>query len=53
MGLDIKKTIDKIDDKIPDSVKDEAKKLATKENLEKLKDAAGDVIDKVTKKKKD
>ena len=45
-GLDdIKKTLDKVDDKIPDSVKDEAKKLASKDNLEKVKDKAGDVIE--------
>ena len=53
MGLDIKdikKTLGSLDDKIPDSVKDDvvkkAKSLATKENLEKAKDAIEDIFDK-------
>ena len=47
-GLDdIKKTIDKVEDKIPDEVKEKAKELATKENLEMVKDKAGDIIEKV------
>lgn len=44
---DIKGKIDKLEDSIPDDVKEQAKKLATKENLEKVKDAAEDVIKKV------
>ncbi len=48
---DIKETVEKIDKAIPDEVKEQAKKLATKENLEKAKDIAQDVIKKVTDKK--
>lgn len=44
---DIKSKIDKLEDAIPDDVKEQAKKLATKENIEKVKDAAEDVIKKV------
>ena len=42
MALDIDNIKDKAEDlldKIPDDVKDKAKELATKENLEKAKDA--------------
>ena len=42
MALDIDNIKDKAEDlldKIPDEVKDKAKELATKENLEKAKDA--------------
>ena len=49
MGLNfysIKETIDKVDDKIPDDVKKKAKELATKENLEKAKDAVTDFFSK-------
>lgn len=48
---DIKETVEKIDKAIPDEVKEKAKSLATKENIEKVKDVAGDVIKKVTDKK--
>ncbi|MBQ9375566.1 MAG: hypothetical protein IJU04_04415 [Ruminococcus sp.] len=43
---DITKTVKDIEKKIPDDVKKEAKKLATKENLEKVKDAAEDLFKK-------
>lgn len=46
---DIKKKIDDIDDKIPDNVKDKAKELVSKENLEKIKDKAEDIVDKFKK----
>lgn len=45
--MDIKGTIDKIDKAIPDNVKEQAKKLATKENIDKAKNAAEDVLKKV------
>lgn len=43
----IKNKVENIEKAIPDDVKEQAKKLATKENLEKAKDAAEDVIKKV------
>lgn len=49
MGLNIdgiKQTIDKVDDKIPDDVKKKAKDLASKENLEKVKDTVTDFFNK-------
>ncbi len=46
---DLKKKAEKIGDKIPDEVVDKAKKLATKENLEKVKESAENVIDKFKK----
>lgn len=49
MGLNIdgiKQTIDKVDDKIPDDVKKKAKDLASKENLEKVKDTVTDFFSK-------
>lgn len=42
----IKQTIDKVDDKIPDDVKKKAKDLASKENLEKVKDTVTDFFSK-------
>ncbi len=57
MGLDlkeikdIKKTIDKLDDKIPEDVKKKAKDLATKENIEKVKDIVEDKLKKDSKDK--
>lgn len=56
MGLSIdgiKQTIDKVDDKIPEDVKKKAKELATKENLEKAKDAVTDFFSKKKDDKKD
>lgn len=44
---DIKSKVEGLEKAIPDDVKDKAKKLATKENIEKVKDAAEDVIKKV------
>lgn len=44
---DIKGKIDKLDKAIPDDVKEQAKKLATKENIDKAKNAAEDVLKKV------
>lgn len=48
---DIKDKVEKLEDKIPDEVVDKAKGLATKENLEKVKDKAEDIIDKFKKDK--
>ena len=44
---DIKSKVENLEKAIPDDVKEQAKKLATKENIEKVKDAAEDVIKKV------
>lgn len=44
---DIKNKVEGLEKAIPDDVKEQAKKLATKENIEKAKDAAEDVIKKV------
>ncbi|MBQ1537039.1 MAG: hypothetical protein IIZ73_01810 [Ruminococcus sp.] len=55
MALDVKDIAKKAEglvDKIPDEVKEKAKDLATKENLEKVKDEAEKIIDKVKKDKK-
>lgn len=47
MGLDdIKKKVEAVEDKLPDGVVETVKKAATKENLEKAKDVAEDVIEK-------
>lgn len=46
---DLKEKVEKLEDKIPDGVIDKAKELATKENLEKVKDKAEDLIDKFKK----
>jgi len=46
---DIKKKIDKIEDKIPDEVIEKVKDVATKENLEKVKGKAEDLIEKIKK----
>lgn len=44
---DIKNKVADLEKAITDDVKEQAKKLATKENLEKAKDAAEDVIKKI------
>ena len=44
--MDIKKAVESVEEKIPDGVVKKAKELATKENLEKAKDVAEDVIEK-------
>lgn len=52
MGIDfkdLKKKAEKIGDKIPDDAVEKAKKLATKENIEKVKDKAEDIIHKFKK----
>ena len=52
MALDFDNIKDKAEDlldKIPDDVKDKAKELATKENLEKAKDAVSGVFGKKDK----
>lgn len=46
---DLKEKVEDIGDKIPDEVIDKAKDLATKENLEKVKDKAEELIDKLKK----
>ncbi len=56
MALDIDNIKDKAEDlldKIPDDVKDKAKELATKENLEKAKDAVTGFFSKDKDKDKD
>ena len=56
MALDIGNIKDKAEDlldKIPDDVKDKAKDLATKENLEKAKDAVTGFFSKKDKDKDD
>ncbi|WP_294407759.1 hypothetical protein [uncultured Ruminococcus sp.] len=55
MGIDfkdIKKKLEQAEDKIPDDVKKKAKDLATKENIEKVKDKLEDIFDKDKKDKK-
>lgn len=47
---DIKKKLDEVENKIPEDVKKKAKELATKENLEKIKDKAEDLFNKEKKK---
>ena len=49
MGLDIndiKKKVEDVEKKIPDEVKEKAKELATKENIDKVKDAASNLFKK-------
>lgn len=49
MGLDIndiKKKVEDVEKKIPDEVKEKAKELATKENIDKVKDAASKLFKK-------
>lgn len=52
MGFDIKNIknkAEKLEKKIPDGVVEKVKDLATKENLEKVKDKVEDVVKKIKK----
>lgn len=48
---DIKDKLEKVEEKIPDGVVDKVKDIATKENLEKVKDKAEDLFEKIKDKK--